>query len=204
MTSEMANELTQNAGNSSKEESKSNNTSSKRNKILIYCFLVSLPLLFILLMTLRHYSQESALKYWDEKVKELCQKDGGLKIFNKASISHEDYLRLGGKKGVIPIVEEKASSNSPFYVKKDYEFIYAYVPPKTGNSIPRVTRVEKQFIQKEGNITLASFVYYFRRGGNSAFGKSPFTFSCPEIEPGMTKKFIQINNPPKPLIKHDW
>src|SRR4051794_21078862 len=54
--------------------------------------------------------------YWDDKVKALCDEDGGVRIFEKLHISKADIDVLGTADGEISIpIRELAHPNAPVY-----------------------------------------------------------------------------------------
>lgn len=46
---------------------------------------------------------EGRKAYWDAQVKEMCVKDGGIRVHERVTLSKADYERLGGQSGMIPI-----------------------------------------------------------------------------------------------------
>jgi len=112
--------------------------------------------------------------YWDEKVKEMCEKDGGVKIYEKLRVSKVDIERLGRVGGKIGVpVKELAHPNSPAYSLMTVTNLREWNP--------RVSRVESIIIRRGDQAVVARSVVYARSGGDFPTGMSEGTsFSCPD------------------------
>lgn len=105
----------------------------------------------------------------DNKVQELCKKDGGITVYERVSIPKyliDDYGRIK-----IPYKKDMTSED-PFYyeIKKHY----------FKKSHPEVSRREYRIIRQSDKKVLGKLIIYGRGGGGFVgpwFGSS---FTCPE------------------------
>jgi len=107
--------------------------------------------------------------YWDHKVKELCEKDGGVTVYEKVELTKDEFDKLD-----IPF-ERNAKSNSPYYrVSLDDVVI---------NDSPKVWKGGQEIIRKSDGKVLGVQVSYGRRGGDVTTGVSePSHYECNQID----------------------
>ena len=124
--------------------------------------------------------------YWDEKVRELCAKDGGVQILEKWRLSAQDLSLLRRINGKISVpVEGVAPSDSPAYavIKKEY----------VRQHDPEVHRSEVTIIRRSDGAVLARSVMYGRVGGDFPSHAHPSSFACPDprkIDSDIQRAFI--------------
>src|SRR5262245_9987043 len=110
--------------------------------------------------------------YWDAKVKELCEQDGGLKIFETVHLNNEQYALLLNRSGKLdPPLAGEAANGIPI--------VYAVKTTIVHNGYPEVFRTELAVLRVSDNKTLGTSVTYSRVGGD-LLGFHPSHFSCPE------------------------
>jgi hypothetical protein len=115
-----------------------------------------------------------AKAYWDDKVKELCEKDGGVAVYERVPVSREEFKRLGGLVRAIPIPEE---SRAP----SDYPYVRRVIDQKLNPWNPEVVRSETQVIRRSDGKVLGRSIQYWRRGGDVPAGIAHSTsLICPE------------------------
>lgn len=114
--------------------------------------------------------------YWDAQVREMCAKDGGVKIFENLHISRRDIELLGRIGGSIAIPSKNAAStNAPAYSELKITEI------RGGN--PRISRSESTVIRRADQAILAKWVVYSRSGGDFPTGLAEGTsFICPDLK----------------------
>ena len=101
-----------------------------------------------------------AKPYWDSKVKEMCEKDGGVRIFQKLRISSHEAELLSSGNGELGIpVKQLAKPNSPAYA------VLTTTTVRKGT--PSVTRTESTIYRRSDQAVLAQWVVYTRSGGDS-------------------------------------
>lgn len=110
--------------------------------------------------------------YWDAQVREMCEKDGGVRIFEVVSLNSQQYSLLLNKFGQLsPPLESKAEGNVPIV----HRFTSIYVRQND----PEIRRDELSVIRKSDEKILGVSVSYSRVGGD-LIALHPSFFSCPE------------------------
>lgn len=117
--------------------------------------------------------------YWDEKVKEMCEKDGGVTVFERVRISKAEISRhvlpmtADGRLGFT--TKALAHPDAPIYAVERTTHI------RDGN--PRVQRVESEIVRRADQVVVAKWVIYARAGGDFPTGLSDGTnFICPDLQ----------------------
>jgi hypothetical protein len=114
--------------------------------------------------------------YWDEKVKEMCEKDGGVTIYEPIQISRAEINRhilpmtRDGKLGIA--LKELAHPDAPVYAERKATYV------KDGN--PQVARVEWTAIRRSDQAVVARWIVYGRLGGDLPSPAHESHFSCPD------------------------
>ncbi|KKK63765.1 hypothetical protein LCGC14_2990990, partial [marine sediment metagenome] len=138
--------------------------------------LVSIPLLLIGLMALVFAYTELNKAYWDYRVKGLCEKDGGVTVFETVELTKEEYEMYGGIKGVIPVPSETAS-----YAAK-HEYLSSYKKQLIRDSNPSIYRWVGTVYRVSDKKTLGKVVGYHRGGGDfPTIISHPTGFDCKDI-----------------------
>jgi hypothetical protein len=110
--------------------------------------------------------------YWDAQVREMCAKDGGVKVFEIALLNNEQFNLLLNSFGQLsPPPESRASENVPIVQRA----ISTYIR----QSDPEVRRDETALIRNSDKKILAVHVSYSRVGGD-VVALHPSYFSCPD------------------------
>ena len=115
--------------------------------------------------------------YWDHRIKEMCEKNGGVTVFEKVEISKADYpsLKFTSNGHAIFPPESHANQNTPFY----YTFKTEYL--KKGS--PDVMRFEQSIIRSKDKKALSTHISYARSGGDFPdFISYPSSYSCGDTE----------------------
>lgn len=111
--------------------------------------------------------------YWDAQIKEMCEKDGGVTIFEQIVVSTEQAVTLpkvGDFFGVAP--EALAKPEEPAFIRTQITQI------RSGN--PSVVREKQEIIRRSDKQIVGQVVRYGRGGGDFPSFAHPSTFSCPE------------------------
>ena len=113
--------------------------------------------------------------YWDAKVKDLCEKDGGITVYKKVEISRKDhpeweYAANGELK--VPL-EQYCENTCDFYISKT-EQVYL-------SRNPEVWRSSSKLIRAEDKVVIAQSVNYARIGGDLVTVDHPSGYSCVEV-----------------------
>ena len=106
----------------------------------------------------------------DEQVRELCAKDGGIKVYETVKLPPEKFdkygvVRIPSRQDAKPLDEYYYESETKYY--------------KTGN--PDMRRSHDQIIRRSDGKVLGEIVYYSRRGGDMPGPWHESSFGCPEI-----------------------
>jgi len=114
---------------------------------------------------------EARKAYWDWRVTQMCEKDGGVIVYQTIQLSDSEYKNLGGSYGAIPVPERRSSEDAP------------YVSDTTITNIresnPRVARWESTIFRRADDIQLGKLVTYARVGGDFPTGIAhQSSFSC--------------------------
>jgi hypothetical protein len=113
--------------------------------------------------------------YWDAQIDSLCKKDGGITIYERVRVSAEDYRRLGGIQGTIPVPTENTR-------KPGYPFVARTLRTVLSDGDPRVSRTETIYYRVADGKALARLVRYVRVGGDLPVYDHPSAFSCPDAK----------------------
>jgi hypothetical protein len=114
---------------------------------------------------------------WDAKVRGMCEKDGGVTVFEQVELSKAKYpmLKFALNGDVILPSERRVSNNDPFYWKGKTDII------KDGYL--SVVRHESSIVRSKDQKILSTSVSFARGGGDVPTGIShPSSFSCRDID----------------------
>ncbi len=145
-------------------------------KIVKMMFLSSFLLLVAVVgMALLYFAYCEANKaYWDHNVKQWCERDGGVTIYQKITITTEQAGELGRVAGFIAIAPKvKWRSAVPVYTIDKEIFI------KDGWL--KVIKNEREVIRSDNGVAIGKIISYGRGGGDAVAIDHPSSFSCPEI-----------------------
>jgi len=106
----------------------------------------------------------------DQQVKELCAKDGGIKVYETVKLPPDRFDQFGKVK--IPSKNDAKPSDDYYY---DSETKYY----KTGN--PDLRRVHDKIMRRGDGKVMGEFIYYARRGGDLPGPWHPSSFGCPDL-----------------------
>mgnify|MGYP003676694076 FL=1 len=108
--------------------------------------------------------------YWDYRVKELCEEDGGVTVFETVVLTKEEHENLSAY-----ISTRKSTTKvNGYFFESDTEIIR--------EKSPVVRRYVSHLYRSSDKKILASRVGYSRRGGDIPTGIShPSGFSCTQL-----------------------
>ena len=128
------------------------------------------------------------LQYWDDKVRELCAKEGGVQVLQYVPLTpleFESMPRAGGQVGGhAPL--ELSRPEVPTYGQSREEVIR--------ESSPRVWKTVSLVIRKSDGTTVARWVHVTRLGGDPISIDHPSSFTCPpweQIYADLAKIFVK-------------
>ena len=106
----------------------------------------------------------------DQQVKELCAKDGGIKVYETVKLPAERFDQFGKVK--LPSIND-AKPSDDYYYESETKYL------KTGN--PDLRRVHDKIIRRGDGKVMGEFIYYARRGGDLPGPWHPSSFGCPDL-----------------------
>jgi len=162
----------------------------KQNGRSLLATVLLIPVLLIGIALAYFAFCEARKAYWDLQVKIMCERDGGLKVYEKEKISLERYKQLGGQQDEIPIYSKSSAAiDAPYFTEETTTYLH--------KKNPQVRRSEVQYKKRQNNKILAIYVYYARVGGDFPTFSHPSSQGCPFPKNGLTKQFIQIEGETK-------
>lgn len=108
--------------------------------------------------------------YWDAKVRELCAKDGGVKVYETVELPADQFDKWGRVLLYQPTKRENALGNN-YLFKSDTEFI------RKNN--PKIWRDQYQIHRRSDGKLLGESIGYSRVGGDLPGPWHPSSFGCP-------------------------
>lgn len=140
----------------------------------VVAWLMTIPAILILLLVIAVIIYEGRKAYWDAQVKEMCAKDGGVKVHEVVELSEEEYKQLGGGRDGLPL---PSASNE----KSGHPYFYELIDSNIRESSPAVMRAEMLVVRRSDKKVLGRSIQYFRRGGDLPTGLAEgSSFICPE------------------------
>ena len=107
----------------------------------------------------------------DSEVRALCTKDGGLKVFERVTLSAAEY----DKRGNVTIPEKsEAKPESLYYYQWQIEYI------RRGN--PEIYRDQYRIYRRLDGKLLGESIGYVRRGGDFPSPLSDSSYRCPVVD----------------------
>lgn len=110
--------------------------------------------------------------YWDGKVKEMCAKDGGVTILERAVLRQDEYNRLPRAGGYVGVSPKELAGGEPLYMVSTEIVIRV--------QDPRVTRLERLVKDSTSHRTLARIVAYRRSASTSLSLAHQYARLCPD------------------------
>ena len=135
-----------------------------------------IPVILIGLLVLGVIFCEINKAYWDHKVRQWCEKDGGVTVYEKVELTREEYKKNDGKGGAIVV----PSGKSPTADKHDYVWFSSEKIINGAN--PKVRRMEYITYRKADKKILAKMVIYSRSGGDAFIIDAGTSFSCADMK----------------------
>jgi hypothetical protein len=119
---------------------------------------------------------DQRLKYWDDKVREMCAKEGGVQVLQHVPLTPAEFEampRSGGHvSGAAPL--ELTRPEVPTYAESRMEVIR--------EASPRIWKTVVLVVRKSDGATVARWVRVSRSGGDPIAIDHPSHFICPPVE----------------------
>jgi len=136
--------------------------------LLVLALIIAAPIIWFIYCQLHK-------AYWDNRVDDMCEKDGGVTIYERVHISPAEerfQSRAGGKLSVAK--KDLADPRSLVYV----DGVTTYIK----KSNPNISRYEGSIIRRADQKTIARWVYYARVGGDFPSPAHPSSYGCPDLK----------------------
>jgi len=140
------------------------------NGIIAVPFLLLGAALVVALLYLVYCEVNKA--YWDNKVREWCEKDGGVTVFEKVELTQGEYKKFVTGNNKYPVFPTESMA------KDDDSFYLSYRTSVINDSYPRVDRTETSIVRAVDKKVISTMVNYNRSGGDSIIIDHPSSFSC--------------------------
>ena len=107
-------------------------------------------------------------------MKELCEKDGGVTVYEQVRVTRDEFKRIGVAYGTVPLPPENgAPASAPYVTRRVREIL--------NPASPFVSRSETFAIRRSDGKVLARSIQYLRRGGDFPTGLAEGShFVCPK------------------------
>lgn len=155
-------------------------------------FLVSIPLFLIFALVLTFAFYEGRKAYWDWRIHRMCEKDGGVTIFERVSLNPQEVAQMPRLNGYLSIgIQDASSSVDPvFGVMKTLHI---------RDARPQVSRFETSVIRRSDMRVVSTIVRYARIGGDFPSPAHDSSASCPSMqtETEDLAKLFQLQEPTK-------
>lgn len=133
--------------------------------------LLLIPAVFLVLIAATFVFYEGRKAYWDYRVREMCEKDGGNTTYEKVNISRAQFQTWGGIGDVLGIPSESDNRKDiPFFRRSRDETL------RIGN--PQLVRLETDFVRRSDEKLMGKSVHYFRRDGDFPSWAHESSFGC--------------------------
>lgn len=136
--------------------------------ILGTLFAISVFLLVLILLALGFYEARKA--YWDYQVRGMCEKDGGIKVYETVKLPPEKFNEWGQVNFYHPTQKERALGS-------EYKFKEKITVLKTGDL--SFLRYHHQVFRRSDNRLLGETTSYGRGGGDLPGPWGGSNFHCP-------------------------
>lgn len=148
--------------------------SSRGFGVLGWLIMIAVVIIALLILVIGFYEGRKA--YWDYRVREMCEKDGGVTVYEKVLISTEQYKNL-------PKVADSVSIPPEALMKPESPAFSTLSESVLREWQPRITRREQQIKRRLDGKVIGKIVSYSRVGGDfpTVIGH-PTSFSCPEYK----------------------
>ena len=123
----------------------------------------------------------------DQKMDELCKKDGGIKVYEEVTLPASDFSNTGEPLGkYIPLaksVEDYLGPDYRYVVRKD---VLVGAQANLENGHGRLERIHEIVYRRADNQMLGESIWYARGGGDGfTFGFQPSGDYCPKPTVGL-------------------
>ena len=116
--------------------------------------------------------------HWDDKVRELCAKDGGIVVYQQIPL---------------PVGEPIPSIRDERFADRDALYVSRWKEEILHERAPEVVRREAAILKRPENIILGRQIFYRRIGGDFGFSDNPSSFGCQNIKAESVERNILVS-----------
>jgi len=156
--------------------SKQQNVRSMKGAGALGALSIVVGIMFLLLLVAVGFF-EGRKAYWDYRVKGMCEKDGGTKVFERVAIPPQ-YV---DKDGFIRIPSKPAIPDKPlsFEAKTTDSFYYEAIDTPIVSGYLAVGKHSFNVVRTSDSKILSTMIVYSRSGGDFPTFAHPSSYSCP-------------------------
>lgn len=145
-------------------------------------WIISIPVVLIGLLILVVISFEARKAYWDYRVAEMCERDGGIKIYEKA-ILPKRYINNDEDVHIPAAYADKTRPRFKWEAQPDDSFYYQSETKEIHAWNPEVKKRTTKIIRSSDGKVLGKQTNYSRVGGDIPTGiMYPSSYSCRNVE----------------------
>lgn len=136
-------------------------------------------LVLLLLLSIGFFEGRKA--YWDYRVREMCEKDGGTRIFERVLMDRQEAKANGLLVGTTIVIPSRSDpwSLTSYYI--------GYESADIRSGAPRVFRARTTVVRAKDMKVLAEMVSYSRVGGDFPTFAHPSAISCHDADRALLK-----------------
>jgi hypothetical protein len=128
---------------------------------------------------------EATKVYYDWRVGQMCERDGGVTVYERVAIGRDLLAKMKGDINGVPVVPSESA-----YVL-DVPVFLRQVDQRVREAEPRIGRTEFQIVRRSDGKIMAKSIFYSRSGGDFPFtGSHSSYFSCPSSSELERKTFV--------------
>jgi hypothetical protein len=128
---------------------------------------------------------EGRKAYWDKKVAELCEREGGIKVFRPVEMDRNEYSALLNRQNQIELPSDRSAS-------PDAKYVHSTKTEYLVRGHLEVRRYVTQVLRRPSSEVLSEKVAFSRVGGDFLAIDHSTSFSCPgQSESPFAKTFIR-------------
>lgn len=133
--------------------------------------LVLIPVVLVLLLLLVVGFYEGRKAYWDSQVREMCEKDGGVRAYEAVRLPAAEYDQLQRSNWTLPNQLQAQVTDPYFYVAET---------ERLRKSDPTIVRMHTRIFRRADGKVLGEIVRFSRGGGDLPGPWHPTSFTCPD------------------------
>ena len=145
----------------------------------------------MLLITMTLLLSSCAKYRLDAQVRELCAKDGGIRVYETVKLPPDKFDKYGNINFYRATQGENALGPEYIYIEETHYFVNE--PPAWHSNVKSVRREYTKIIRVADMKLLGEWVSYHRIGGEWPGPFHPSTFSCPDTSGLFSSVYINEN-----------